>query len=240
MYRAFFIILAFLSIIPLEAQPGTCECFETEIIRARDTLVNCRYYEFQVRNDGNCKHGLSNFTMEIECGTVSNVWNSLQSPIELNFKDPNNGLWGFKVDDIQDFGESQLPDSFQVGFIFCPKDDYCADLQSYWEPVVAYKAGRCIIYDTLDISFLPGFTPRVQLAPNPSSGPISFTIPGKGNARLEILDLFGNQMMLLLDGDFSRQQRLHRTFDTQQLIPGLYIYHLRTNYGTSSGRILVQ
>ena len=242
MNKLFFFVLA-LSLFPtLSAQSGNCDCFDTRIIRARDTLVNCRYYEFEVSHDGNCRYGLSNFTMAIECGTVSDAWNSLQTQIELNFTDPNNGLSGFKVDNIQDFAEGNQPDTFQLGFIFCPFDEYCADLQSYWEPVVAYKAGGCIIYDTLDLSYLPGLTPQVNVAPNPSSGPVSltFTMPGGGTARLEILDVFGNRLMVPLQGDFTRQQRLKRTVDIEGLLPGLYFYHLTTTHGNAAGRIWIQ
>lgn len=242
MTRSFFLLFALISYSQLFSQQGSCECFETELILARDTLVNCIYYEFEISTDGNCRHGLSNFTMAIECGRTSDVWNSLQSPVEMNFTDPNNGLWGFKVDNIQNFGENNLPESFQVGYIFCPDDEYCADLQSYWEPIVAYKAGNCIIYDTLDVSVLPGFTPQVRVAPNPSTGPITFTftIPGKGFAKLEIIDAFGDRILLPLNGTFTQQQRLHRTLDTQLLIPGIYFYLLTTNYGTTSGRFLVK
>lgn len=180
--------------------------------------------------------------MAIECGTVSGVWNSLNSPIEANFQDPNNGLWGVKVDDIQDFGENPLPDSFQLGFIFCPDDDYCVDWQSFWDPVVAYKAGQCIIYDTLDLTSLPNYQPKVGMYPNPSSGTLftEFTMPGPGNARIEIIDLFGNRLMIPMVASFDRQQRVHKQVDVSTLTPGLYLLLLHTDYGTDAERLWVQ
>lgn len=231
-----------ISIFAFAQERRSCDCFDTEISLARDTLNSCRYYEFTVRNDGACLRGLSNFTMEIECGEASDIWSSLNTPIENNLRDPNNGLSGFKVDGIQGFGEDMIPDSFVVGFTFCPDDDYCADLQSYWEPIVAYKAGQCIIYDTLDLSFLPGFQPQTNLAPNPSNGPMSFTFttPGPGYAKLEILDLFGNILYTPMSGDFKRQQRLHPSFDTRNLQAGLYLYKVSTPYGNSTGRFVVE
>lgn len=244
MYKLFILIVLATCIFPLlKAQPsGDCDCFDTRIIHAADTMVNCRYYEFEITNNGNCRHGLSNFTMAIECGAVSDTWSSLNTQIEENFTDPNNGLWGYKVDNIQGFGEDAIPDSFQVGFIFCADDDYCLDMQSYWEPVVAYKAGGCIIYDTLDISFLPGLTPKVVVAPNPSAGPMSFsfTMPGEGAVTLEILDVMGNRRSFPLQSSVNRQQRLHRTIDVSSMNPGMYFYLVRTKYGNASGRIQIQ
>ena len=152
----FCLFIVFIQFNPLQlyAQKGkkekNCEtsCFQTEIIQV-ENLGNCQKYELEVSHMGNCTFALSHFTVAVPCGTVANVSNSENWPIETDILDPKTQLYGFKIDDIRDFGEEDTPQKFRVSFEVCPTDETCTQTLSCWEPVVAYKAGQCIHYDTI-------------------------------------------------------------------------------------------
>ena len=138
----------------LYAQKGkkekNCEtsCFQTEIIEI-ESLGNCQKYELEVSHTGSCTFALSHFTVAVPCGTIANVSNSENWPIETDVLDPKTQLYGFKIDEIRDFGEEDAPQKFRVGFEVCPTDETCTQALRCWEPVVAYKAGQCVHYDTI-------------------------------------------------------------------------------------------
>lgn len=243
-------LLSLLFVVPpfiLFAQPsGTCECFETEILSITDTLTDCRYFEMEVRSDGDCRHALSNFVMEIACGSVSDGWNSLDTKMEFNFRDPNSGLSGFKVDNVNNFGGGSDPDTFRVGFTLCADDEFCLEVLADWQPVVAYKAGRCVVYDTLDISGLPPLLNplSVDLMPNPASEQL--TIKGKAargeEMRLVLLNSMGREVVypieLVAGGKMGNT--FEQTIDVSSLPRGLYFYRIQSAERQRSGRIWLQ
>ena len=241
MAKSFFLgILCLCLLAPsLSAQVTPCDCFDTQLVRARDTTNEGRYYEFQVTASKKCPAKLRSFFLGLECGTVTHVWNSLGRSVEKRYQQPQNDMWGLKIGDL---GSRALSDTFRLGFILTPENVVCTEIQSYWKPVVAYQTASCVAYETLDLPYLPGFTPKMKVEPTSKSGvyDLSFTMPGKGYASVEIQDTFGNPLMLLFDGRINRQQRLTRQVDLNGFSPGLYLYHMHTDYGQSSGRIWVR
>ena len=129
------------------------DCYSSEIISQTETADGCTTYTLEVKNDGACRHGLSHYTVEIPCGEVSNISNSENWKVEIG-KDPTTGINGFKIDDINDFGEAGQPGSFTVEFTVCPDADCSA--QDCRQVQVAHKAGQCITTEALELCYGPG------------------------------------------------------------------------------------
>jgi hypothetical protein len=130
-------------------EPNT-SCFRTEIIKTEKVGEECTFYQFKVYYEGDCQHALSHYTVAIPCGQVKNLTNSKNWDQEYGY-DPKTKLTGFKIDDIPNFGETSLQ-SFTVSFKICTSNEWCEDKLDCWQPVVAYKAGTKIYYDTLSNS----------------------------------------------------------------------------------------
>lgn len=127
-------------------------CFASEVISINPTEGGCYEYTLNVSWSGDCKAALSHYTVEVPCGEISNVSNSENWKQEVGMTDPTSGLYGFKIDDIKDFGEEGSPESFTVTFTVCPDEQECETDLSCWAPTVAYKAATCVYYDTLSWS----------------------------------------------------------------------------------------
>ena len=123
-------------------------CFQTEITSMDITEAGCYNYTLEISYAGDCTFALSHFTVETACGTVADLKNSENWAQEIGLTDPTTGLYGFKIDNIPNFGESNVT-SFTVDVTICPDSESCAEVLSCWAPVVAYKAGQCVNYDTL-------------------------------------------------------------------------------------------
>jgi len=129
--------------------PDTCpDCFSSDVIEETTLENGCIRYTVKISNDGDCRHALSHYTVEIPCGSVSDITNSEGWKVEIR-KDPTTGLEGFKIDDINDFGESGAPGSFTVDFTVC-RDD-CEIPTDCQEVRVAHKAGLCITSENLEL-----------------------------------------------------------------------------------------
>lgn len=150
------LLIAVLFTFSLQAQTGKgkkpkpnpqaeCEgnCFSTQVIRAEINANCCTEYELRVSHDGTCRYDLSHFTVALPCGTVQSLSNSRNWKQEIG-KDPTTGLDGFKIDDIPSFGKDG-DNSFTVNVTIC-SDSSCLEKIN----VVAYKAGQCVDYDTLN------------------------------------------------------------------------------------------
>jgi phenolic acid decarboxylase len=127
-------------------EPNT-SCFRTEIIKTEKVGDECTFYQFKVYYEGNCQHALSHYTVAIPCGQVKNLTNSKNWDQEYGY-DPKTKLMGFKIDNIPNFGETSLQ-SFTVSFKVCTSNEWCEEKLECWQPIVAYKAGTKIYYDTL-------------------------------------------------------------------------------------------
>jgi hypothetical protein len=142
--------LIFFAITAQAQQRCENSCFNTEIIATQKISETCTQYEWRVSYSGKCDHALSHFTASIPCGKISNLSNSENWKQEFGF-DKTTGLSGFKIDDIQEFGETSLQ-SFTVKFTLCSDNAACTSQLSCWQPVIAYKASTCVDYDTLQTS----------------------------------------------------------------------------------------
>lgn len=149
--RILILLLPFFWSIYVLAQSGgnaACStCFTTEVVSVEPISDECTAYRWRVSFDSQCKHALSHFAVEIPCGTISDLANSEGWKQEFGL-DPTSGLRGFKIDDIEGFGKGSLT-SFTIDFVWCYTEEQCPSFENCWQPIVAYKAGTCVDYDTL-------------------------------------------------------------------------------------------
>ncbi len=127
------------------------DSYSSEILKEEQISETCIRYEIKVSYDGTRSYGLSHYSIAIPCGEVKNVSNSENWKMVFG-KDRTTGVYGLKVDDISGFGERGA-DSFTINFTWCSSSSCTKELG-----VVAYKAGRCVDYDTLSHSDDPDTT----------------------------------------------------------------------------------
>ncbi|HEY8937943.1 MAG TPA: T9SS type A sorting domain-containing protein [Cyclobacteriaceae bacterium] len=128
-------------------KPGGQQCdgngFSTEVVKAETNENGCIEYELKISHDNTVRYDLSHFAVDLPCGTITALSNS-ENWDQVIGKDPTTGLTGFKIDNIPSFGKgSNL--SFTVKVTICGGSTCDGKLG-----VVAYKAGTCVDYDTLN------------------------------------------------------------------------------------------
>lgn len=208
-----------------EPADQTCkECFDTIVESIEDT-GSCRTYELVVSTNGLCRHELSHWTIAIPCGSINNYSNSEGWKMEVG-QDPTTGLYGLKVDDINDFGKNV--DSFTVRFSLC-YDTGCDD--KLWNQTVAYKAGLCVGFETVPVPSSSSF--GVSVYPNPFKETINFEwSSSQEDVKLEILDQFGNTVSSVLKATANQRQAHSISLESSALPEGMYYYRL-----TASGKM---
>jgi hypothetical protein len=215
---------------------GTCEeCFSTSVVQTTDN-GSCKTFEITVSTNGDCRHDLSHWDIAIPCGNVGNYSNSEGWPMVIG-KDPTTGLYGLKVDDIHGFGNNTA--SFTVKFTLC-YDQACEDVLEDWDPVIAYKAGQCVGYDTTAVEY-EGGSPEFALNayPNPFTTQINFewTADKDDEATLEILDQYGRTITEIFRMNVSKGESYKYDWTQSGLKENLYIYRFRTSTRTVYGRL---
>ena len=135
---------------PTENPVACPDCFSSKLLTTTQSDEGCTTYSLEISNDGSCRHALSHYTVDIPCGTVSNISNSEGWKVEVG-KDPTTGLNGFKIDDINGFGESNQPGSFKIEFTLCPDGITCGEEQNCWDAKIAHKAGQCITSEVVSL-----------------------------------------------------------------------------------------
>lgn len=118
------------------------DSYSSEVLKEEQISETCIKYEIKVSYDGTRSFGLSHYSIGIPCGEIKDASNSENWPMVFG-KDRTTGVYGLKVDDINGFGERGA-DSFIIKFTWCSSNSCTKELG-----VVAYKAGRCVDYDTL-------------------------------------------------------------------------------------------
>jgi hypothetical protein len=197
------------------------DCFSTSVVSSSSD-GNCTTYEVTVSTNGNCRHDLSHWDIAIPCGQLSDYWNSEGWKMEIG-KDPTTGLYGLKVDDISGFGKETA--SFKVKFTLCSSDSRCYDKLQNWMPVVAYKAGQCIGYDTLALEY-PEQPVNVRAYPNPFSSTLSFTwsAPEDEHVTLDLIDRDGRKIQTVFSGRVEKGQSYKIDWHDAGLPDDMYIY----------------
>lgn len=181
---------------PVE-EPDNCGKGFFAQVTENKSLGDCQRYTVQISRADAIKYELSHLVIEPPCGEIMDFENSGGWKIEKVTDDKTTGMSGFKIDDIDKFGKSDQ-EYFTISFTVCETamcDAPC------WTPVIGYKAGPCVTYDTLPvvchtISSSPGLKVSASglvTYPNPARGPVSIQLPGQinGKIRIEIINVQG-------------------------------------------------
>lgn len=124
-------------------------CFDTKIIEEQKQ-DDCTTYTLEISQDGSCRYALSHFSIEVPCGSITDVHNSEGWAMEVGTTDPTTGITGIKIDDIKDFGEKSISQSFTVTYTVCGRA-----CESLAPEKVAYKASTCVHYDEVESPYTP-------------------------------------------------------------------------------------
>jgi hypothetical protein len=208
------------------------DCFTSRISQS-SMEETCVSYTVVISTDGNCRYDLSHFVIAIPCGELSHYSDSENWPLAVGY-DPTTGLTGLKVDNVSNFGKTI--GSFTLQFDVCFPAD-CRTQMTNWNPVVAYKAGQCIAYDTLTLSTQPS----VCQYPNPfeDSFNLDITTPEENDwASVEILDQYGKSC-----GNITRQPLKSSVknvikVEASFLPQNIYLYKVRTSKSIHYGRMV--
>src|SRR5690606_37976647 len=230
--------------------PGSCnDCFETEIVEV-ERMDGCTTYTMEVSHNGQCRYALSHLTVELPCGDVSNIRNSEGWKMEFVNPDPTTGLSGLKIDDISGFGEKGGSETFTVSFTVCQEKETCGVDFACWEPVVAYKSGRCVDFDTLTQICTPessiqsqGFTaaPVYSVYPNPmiDVATIEFEVLHSSNVTIQLYSMTGVDMGVLYNGFVNEGTLLKVPVHANDLPNDIYIYKISSGSGVFYGKLFI-
>jgi hypothetical protein len=207
------------------------DCFKSSITETPGES-GCATYTVTVSTDGNCRYDLSHFVIAIPCGEISGYSNTNGCPVVLG-KDPTTGLTGLNVDNVNNFGKEV--DSFTLTFSVCGSAD-CVKLMEHWNPVVAYKAGQCIAYDTLALHH--GLSTCAY--PNPFRGSVNFevTCVHDDNVIIEICDQYGRKATEIIETPVTGGEKKTITVECDALKESLYVYRIRSKDKTTTGKLL--
>jgi hypothetical protein len=208
------------------------DCFSSTIVKNSDNET-CATYTVAISTDGNCKYDLSHFVIAVpECAEISGYSDDANWPLVLG-KDPTTGLTGLKVDNVNNFGSQ--PRSFNLTFKLCWSSE-CSDQIKNWNPVVAYKAGQCIAYDTLHNS---SSSVSFMVYPNPSRDSFCFDITPEHDdeVTIEMYDQQGIKVCEISSRIYTSDKNTIKV-NASNLRQNLYTYRLRTSTRTYTGRIL--
>lgn len=183
-----------------DCDPSSClnGCFWSNVIEMTYNSNGCITYKLYVSSNG-CATDLSNLVISIPCGDVSNMSNSYGYPMYLQTNDPNTGLSGIKIDDMQSGVMQYSP--MTVTFTLCP--DLCGQMMDS-DPIIGFKAGNCVIYDYVApygaISKVYWADTEINVRPNPFKDKCFISMVGGtvhemyGPAEIFITDQMGKRI----------------------------------------------
>ncbi|WP_289054273.1 T9SS type A sorting domain-containing protein [Carboxylicivirga marina] len=210
-----------------------CEntCFDISPLNMYQTYDGCYTYHAIVTTDGACRYELSHLTIEVLNGSVSVVKNSNNWVTELNNTDPTSSLYGFKIDDISDFGKK--PDTFDLSFNICPQTG-----TAQTEFRVAYKAAQCLMYDTLTFESKDELTAKTYPNPFIDKTNIEFTSQYDADAIVNIYGINGELIDCLYKGSVEAGTTYNFDFRSQSTESNIYFYRIICGKQSVQGKII--
>lgn len=221
---------------PDDSIPGNDDCslcyeiIPTNIWKLDD---QCYKYAATVKTDGSCRHDLSHMSILVTDGEVQFVNNSEGWKTEQNSTDPTTGIYGFKIDDISNFGNTK--DQFNIEYTIC----FNGEPQR--EFIVAYKSGQCVVMDTINFNQKHFNTPLTSNSyPNPftDATQIEFTAKITSNAKLCIYDLYGNLVECLYDGSVNANTHYSFEFRADNTSERMFFYRLICGNEVTQGKLM--
>ena len=224
---------------PKDDEGITCEDSFDAIISELDNYNGCITYQVEILYTGQKSKGLSHVTIGTGCGTISNIVNRTGWKLEAMGYDKTTGITGFKIDDIQEFGEGNTAESFLVEFTVCSDEADCICPN----PVVAFKAGQCVSIENQNIACSEEETDIVTStsSPNPTSdfATITFTTLKDGNATVELYTLEGYFVKSLYEGPVAAGKTNQVVFDGTDYSSNIFIYKIQTANQVEQGKIIL-
>jgi hypothetical protein len=218
---------------------GNCDFsdnFWIESVAIADTKCHCVTYKMVVKTDGLSEHELSHLVVGIQNGSVSQVSNSRNWPVETNMTDPKSGVYGFKIDNISGCGQSGA-DYFKVYFTVC----YDGSIPEEEEFTIVYKAATCLEFDSASVK-QNGNDPcvHVDVSHTYHSHDTWFDFYCSRDTRVELCmyDSHGNKIKTLFDHHVKKNERHRCGFNSSGREDRLFFYQLRTKYGVKAGKIM--
>jgi hypothetical protein len=210
------------------------DCFKSSFTQGPDG-EGCIKYTVNISTDGNCRYDLSHVVVAIpSCGQLGNYSDSKGWPLTIG-TDPTTGLTGLKVSNATSFGNAV--DSFTIEFSVCGTSD-CIDMLKTWNPVVAYKAGQCIAYDSL--STLQNAAASFSIYPNPvhDSVSIEMTTAQDDVATVDVFNQYGQKVGETITAPVAAYQKNTIKIDASSLPMSIYLYKVKTSKSSYNGRFL--
>ncbi len=220
---------------------GNCENpFETSIslVEIND---NCYTYEATVTYDGNHVHGLSHLSVAVPCGDLDFASTTSSWPIDYG-TDPTTGISGFKIDNINNFGEGISAESFDFTFTICNEnDDVCKVQLLEADFEVAYKYGQCVSYELVDGEASLSESISINTYPNPftEQSTFEFYTPTATNLQVDVYNRQGVMVRQLFKGNVGSQQSLILDFVAEGLPSDIYTYRIVTDYGVEYRKVIL-
>ncbi len=210
---------------------SNCEntCFDIQAVEWYQNADGCYTYKAKVITDGSCQHDLSHLTVQVDNGTVQSVSNSENWETEKNMQDPTTTLYGFKVDDISNFGHTT--NEFELDFTICSNAPQTAF-------VVAYKAAQCVMLDTLTFNMPEHMTATSYPNPFVDNTNIVFTAAEDGYAILNIYNVSGELVECLYEGPVNAETKYSFTFKSRMSGSNIYFYQLKCGNQTTNGKLI--
>ncbi|WP_221412672.1 T9SS type A sorting domain-containing protein, partial [Fulvivirga lutimaris] len=201
---------------------------------------SCYTYKATVTYDGQHVHGLSHMSVAIDCGTIDEVSNSENWKIEYG-KDPTTGIDGFKIDDINGFGEGQMEQYFEYTFTVCSDDDQCIDRLATADFDVSYKYGQCVSYELVDGEADMSGEMTMNAYPNPftEKATLEFYTPVSSKLKAELYNRNGIKVKDLYNGQLRANESIKLSIDGYNLPADIYSYKVTTDYGVKYGKIVL-
>ncbi len=213
------------------------DCFNSKITSITSTDDSeCYSFEMWVYTNGECNHELSHVTIGIENAVINNVSNSEGYPTESNFTDPTTGLYGFKIDNIENFGQNG-EDNFKIEFDACFSSGVLPETIQ-----IAYKSANGYTIQLLNLFTESNSDNGIEINafPNPFKENINFTILSKANAEgeLTIYNTYGEKIKTLYNGTFLSNIEYTFIYQGDDFDDRLLFYKLTTNKGVVQGKLL--
>lgn len=201
---------------------------------------SCYTYQAVVTYDGQHVRGLSHMSVGIDCGTVDEVSNSENWKIEYG-KDPTTGIEGFKIDDINGFGEGQMEQYFEYSFTVCSDKDQCMDRLATADFEVSYKYGQCVSYELVDGEADMSGEMTINAYPNPftETATLEFYTPVSSKLKAELYNRNGIKVKDLYNGELRANESIKLSIDGYNLPADIYNYKVTTDYGVKYGKIVL-
>jgi len=221
-----------------EDNDGPCGFFDsynTSLISMTADEWGCVDFRFRVSTDGLADHELSHLVIGIDEGQLQDATITRNWPVETNMRDPKSGVYGFKVDNIDGFGQSGT-DSFEINFTVC----YGSTIPETFSFPIVYKAATCQDFDTLTITHPAETGLNLMVYPNPFVDQCTFDVTSKSNTNIEIniFDSKGNKIQTLCKTQIVSGLTYKWSFDGGNSGDNLFFYQLLSPEGNKQGKIL--